>query len=197
MNSAALLLMIRPQSMKKMVILVVVTIFIIMALPVMAVFALGTSTVSFLFSHSTATVPYTSSETVGLYEGPPVPGDTYAWGNCTYWVFYMRLEAGDPIPTTWGNAATWAFYAQLQGYLVDHVPSPGAIMQTAEVDNGLGHVAYVTKVDPTTGAWTISEMNVEGLDIVDNTTYPASYALNFNFIHDKIGVPNKLSLKLP
>ena len=197
MSNAALLLMIRPKSLKKLVILVVMTTFVIMALPVMAVFALGTSTVSFLFSHSSSSLPYTSSQTVGLYEGPSVPGDYYAWGNCTYWVFYMRLEAGDPIPTTWGNAATWAFYAQLQGYQVDHIPIPGAIMQTPNVDNGLGHVAYVTKVDPATGAWTISEMNVEGLDIVNAITYPASYAINFNFIHDKAGTPNKLSLSLP
>jgi len=58
-------------------------------------------------------------------------------------------------------------------------------MQISTVDNGLGHVAYVTAVDPITGAWTISEMNVEGLDIVDLKTYPASAATGFSFIHGK------------
>ena len=58
-------------------------------------------------------------------------------------------------------------------------------MQISTVDNGLGHVAYVTDVDPASGAWTISEMNVQGLDIIDLKTYPASAAADFNFIHDK------------
>jgi surface antigen len=58
-------------------------------------------------------------------------------------------------------------------------------MQTPNSAGGLGHVAYVTAVDPTSGVWTISEMNVKGLDIVDVTTYPASAAQNYNFIHDK------------
>ena len=120
-----------------------------------------------------------------LYTGPASADDTYAWGNCTYWVFLLRQKAGDPIPNTWGNAATWAFYAQLDGYVVDRIPSVGAIMQISTVDNGLGHVAYVTNIDPKTGAWTISEMNVKGLDIVDTRTYPVSAALDFNFIHDK------------
>ena len=58
-------------------------------------------------------------------------------------------------------------------------------MQISDVDNGLGHVAYVTAVDPTTGAWTISEMNVLGLDIVDSKILPAINALQYSFIHDK------------
>ena len=33
----------------------------------------------------------------------------------------------------------------------------------------LGHVAYVSAVDPVTGDWTISEMNVHGLDVVELT----------------------------
>jgi len=183
-----LLLMIRPKSMKKLIILVIVTLAVVVSLPVMAVFALGTGTLSFLSSSPDITQD-SGTQTIGLYQGPEVPGDYYEWGNCTYWVFYLRQQAGDPIPTDWGNASSWAVNAILQGYQVDHIPSPGAIMQTPNVDNGLGHVAYVTKVDPISGAWTISEMNVEGLDIVDTTSYPAAAALNFNFIHDKSLTP--------
>ncbi|MGH7237472.1 MAG: CHAP domain-containing protein, partial [Candidatus Saccharimonadales bacterium] len=122
----------------------------------------------------------------GLYQGPLVTGDIYAWGNCTYWVYALRLKAGNSIPTTWGNAATWASRARLDGYTVNHTPSAGSIMQTPYVDHGLGHVAYVTKVNPATGAWTVSEMNVKGLDIIDTTTYPPLAAQRFNFIHDKV-----------
>src|SRR5665213_515270 len=172
---------------KKYLLLVLATLTIIVALPVMSVFALGSNTLAFLansLSGSDSTVAI-STTTVGLYEGPEVAGDTYAWGNCTYWVYALRLKAGDPIPTTWGNASTWASRALLDGYMVNDTPTVGSIMQISNVDNGLGHVAYVTAVDPTTGAWTISEMNVKGLDVVDTQTYPASAVANYNFIHDK------------
>ena len=172
---------------KKYLFLILGILTIVLFLPVMSVFALGSSTLAFLehslsSSDSTAVI---STTTVGLYEGPEVAGDTYAWGNCTYWVYALRLKAGDPIPTTWGNASTWAPRALLQGYSVNSIPTVGSIMQISNVDNGLGHVAYVTAVDPITGAWTISEMNVQGLDIVDIKTLPAVDALQFSFIHDK------------
>jgi len=172
---------------KKQLALIGATMLIIISMPMVAVFALGSKTLSFLggTSSDSDSTNAISTTTVGLYEGPEVQGDNYAWGNCTYWVYALRLKAGDPIPTTWGNAATWALNAGLQGYLVNKTPSPSAIMQIAGVADGLGHVAYVTKVDPVTGAWTISEMNVKGLDVVDITTYTAAAAANYNFIHDK------------
>jgi surface antigen len=118
-----------------------------------------------------------------FYTGSSPEDNTYAWGNCTYWVFLQRLKAGHPIPNTWGNAATWALYANLQNYKVDQTPSVGAIMQTANAAQGLGHVAYVTAVDPITGAWTISEMNVKGLNVISTRTLSAAQAFDYNFIH--------------
>ncbi|HSX05434.1 MAG TPA: CHAP domain-containing protein [Candidatus Saccharimonadales bacterium] len=169
---------------KRYIILVLATMAVIVALPFMAVFSLGTSTLTFLFnSDSNDSTSAISTTAQGLYEGPEVAGDTYAWGNCTYWAFALRLKAGDPIPTTWGNANTWAIRAVLDGYEVDHTPAANAIMQTTAGD--LGHVAYVTDVDATTGAWTVSEMNVKGLDVIDVATYPASSAQHYSFIHDK------------
>jgi surface antigen len=182
----ALLLMFNP-SFKKQAVVIGVAVLLILSMPLMAVFALGQNTLSF-WANSSASSDSTnaiSATTVGLYQGPAVAGDAYAWGNCTYWVYALRLKAGDPIPITWGNAATWAPRALLEGYVVNHIPSPGAIMQTATVDNGLGHVAYVTAVDSTTGDWTISEMNVKGLDVVDDQTYSPGAASSFDFIHDK------------
>jgi surface antigen len=187
---APALLLLLDSSTRKYILIVLATLAIVIALPFMAVFALGTNTLSFLVSSVVSSVDgSSSSQTQGLYQGPLVPGDYYAWGNCTYWVFYLRQQAGDQIPANWGNASTWAINAILQGYSVDRAPSVGAIMQISDVDNGLGHVAYVESVDPTSGAWTISEMNVEGLDIVDTRTYPASAASGFEFIHDKKVTP--------
>lgn len=174
---------------KKYLAFVGVTMLLIISLPVIAVFSLGQSTLSFLEHAIVASDGSIGTSTEGLYQGPLVIGDAYAWGNCTYWVYLLRQKAGDPIPTTWGNAATWALRARIDGYVVDQAPLVGAIMQISTVDNGLGHVAYVTKVDSQTGAWTISEMNVKGLDMVDVTTYPASAASEFNFIHDRESRP--------
>ena len=173
---------------KKTIVLLLASITVIMALPIMAVFSLGSGALSFLSGSSgTDTVYAVSTDVQGLYEGPEIAGDTYAWGNCTYWAYALRLKYGDPIPTTWGNANTWDDRAEADGYLVDHTPAVGAVYQT---DAGaLGHVAYVSAVDSVTGDWTISEMNVDGLDVVDTRTFKAGAALFYNFIHDKINNP--------
>lgn len=173
-------LLIGSYSIKKQLYIVLTVLLVILSLPTMAVLALGQNALKFL-SHSQVS----SSPTQGAYQGPLVAGDNYAWGNCTWWVYKLRLEAGDPIPNTWGNAATWTFYASLAGYQVNHTPTAGSIMQISTFASGLGHVAYVTQVNQKNGTWTISEMNAKGLDIVDTQTFSASYAKNFNFIHDK------------
>jgi surface antigen len=110
-------------------------------------------------------------------------GDPYAWGNCTWWVYMLRQQIGETIPGNWGNAADWTYNATSDGYTVDHTPSYGAIMQISGVDHGLGHVAFVESVDPD-GTWHISEMNVIGLDEVDNKAMPASAAADYYFIHN-------------
>src|ERR1019366_9327644 len=100
-------------------------------------------------------------------------GDGYAFGNCTYWAAMRRAQIGEPIPNNWGNAITWATNAALDGYVVDHTPSYGAVWQWPQAPGGLGHVAFVEQVYPD-GSYEISEMNAAGFDEVDNRTYPAS-----------------------
>lgn len=152
------------------------TLAVITALPVMAVFSLGDDALTML-------AQAVSSSTIGFYEGPLSKTNLYEWGNCTYWAALKREEIGRPVPNTWGNANTWAGRAQRDGYIVNRTPAPNAIMQH---DRGeFGHVAFVTGVDPITGAWTISEMNVKGLNIVSQATYSAAAAANYYFIHDK------------
>jgi surface antigen len=172
-------------TLNKQICIAVTIIIILIILPCIALLSLGSSTLKLL-----SLIPGTASaeKAIGLYQGPSVGGDTYAWGNCTYWVYYLRKQANDPIPTSWGNAATWAVRAQQDGYTVNKIPAVGSIMQISDVANGLGHVAYVTSIDPSNGAWTISEMNVKGLDIVDAKTYSAVDETDFNFIHDKASI---------
>lgn len=171
-----LLFMKTATSMKKETWIVIGVILMLFLLPMFSVIALaGTSAIS----------------TKGtLYNGPSDQADTYAYGNCTWWVFMLRQKINEPIPTTWGNAATWAHRAQLDGYIVDHTPSYGAIMQISDVDNGLGHVAFVESVNDITGIWTVSQMNVTGWDEVNTQTYSALAAQGFYFIHQEAGIPS-------
>lgn len=175
---APLLLMRAAKNSRMEVKIVLVTILLVLLLPIIGVIALGSAPLTIL------ALGFSSGES--LYQGPVSTTDLYDWGNCTYWAALLRQQAGKPIPNNWGNAATWAIRALLAGYVVDHTPSPTAIMQISNVDNGLGHVAYVESVDPTSGNWTISEMNVKGFDIVDTPTLPATAAVNYSFIHDKV-----------
>jgi surface antigen len=115
-----------------------------------------------------------------LYTGPVSTVDTYDFGQCTYWAALRRTQAGHPIPSSWGNANTWAIRASSNGYVVDHVPEVGAIMETTA--GPYGHVAYVESVG-SDGLWTISEMNFKGWDVVDNRTLPAGEAAMYSFIH--------------
>ncbi len=168
-------------SLKKHAALLFATITIIVALPFAAVFSMGGGVLTFLSG-----VPnIAAAETQGFYLGGPVEGDIYEWGNCTYWAFAMRMWAGYSIPTTWGNANTWDDRAIADGYEVNHIPAVGAVFQT---DAGYwGHVAYVAAVNAQTGEWTISEMNVAGLNIIGKRTFPKESAALYAFIHDKKG----------
>lgn len=193
MNAALLTLnIVTGGNAKKQVSLVLATMAIVVVLPFAAVVSMGSGVLSFL-----AGVPnLLAAETQGFYLGGPVEGNTYEWGNCTYWTFAMRLWAGNPVPVTWGNANTWDDRALADGYEVNHTPAVGAVFQTDE--GKWGHVAYVIAVDEVTGDWTISEMNFEGLNIVSTRTFSKDSAAYYNFIHNKKGadpwIPLPISL---
>lgn len=164
--------------MKKYLAVVFATMAVTLALPFVAVASMGSEVLTFLSGTPSAE----AAETQGFYTGGPVPGDTYAWGNCTYWAFAQRLWANKPIPTSWGNANTWDDRARVDGYVIDHTPKVTAVFQTDEGD--FGHVAYVTKVADD-GRWTITEMNAPTLNVVSTRTFAASAAQYYTFIHDK------------
>lgn len=117
----------------------------------------------------------TTSQTTG--------NNLYARGNCTWWVAKRRAQINNPIPNWWGNASAWASSAKRSGYVVDHTPSPGAIMQTPYAAGGYGHVALVESVDRD-GTWHISEMNAVGYNIVSYRTLSPLQATHYNFIHN-------------
>ena len=183
MNPAVIRFAIFNFSSKKIIAITLATLVVTLSLPFMAVMSMGTDPLSFL----AGTPDAKAAETQGFYMGSEVPGDTYEWGNCTYWAFAMRLWAGTPIPTSWGNANTWDDRARADGYEVNHTPAVNAVFQTDEGD--WGHVAYVIKVDDKTGDWTISEMNAPHLNVVSQRTFSKDSAQFYTFIHGKKGEP--------
>ena len=105
----------------------------------------------------------------------------YTAGQCTWYVFNRRAQAGLPISTYWSDAKYWTYNAASDGYIVNHTPTVGAIMQSTA--GYYGHVAYVERVNPD-GSILISEMNYTyGPYNTDTRVIPASLVPNYNYIH--------------
>ena len=102
-------------------------------------------------------------------------GNTYAWGNCTFYAKSQRPDASN----SWGNANTWYSRAQAQGWNVGLKAKKGAIATSTA--GWLGHVAYVEKVS-LDGQWvTISEMNYIGLNRVSSRL---AHYTEFRYIYE-------------
>lgn len=183
MNPVALGIGVAAYSGRKIIAIVLIMLVMILSLPMIAVASMGTSALSFLASSPNAM----AAESKGFYMGTMVAGNTYEWGNCTYWVYAKRYWAGHPIGQYWGNANKWDESALAEDYNVNHTPAVGAIFQTD--DGEWGHVAYVASVNPTNGEWTISEMNAPNLNVVSERTFSKESAGYYDFIHDKKGAP--------
>ncbi|MDK2899315.1 MAG: hypothetical protein PWQ10_502 [Patescibacteria group bacterium] len=110
-------------------------------------------------------------------------GNRYAIGNCTWYAYERRVQLGSPIGSFWGNANTWAIAAQGTGYLVDHIPSAGAVL--VDESGWLGHVAVVESVS-SNGDIVISEMNNSaygGWNVVNDRSITAGQAVLYKYIH--------------
>ena len=108
-------------------------------------------------------------------------GNKYAYGYCTWYAYNRRAELGMKLPSvTWGNANTWDTGAAAYGYLVNNVPSVGAVFQT---DSGYyGHVGIVEEVYAD-GSIRISEMNYAGWNVVTEGYLTPSDYYGYDFIH--------------
>ena len=105
----------------------------------------------------------------------------YDAGQCTYYAFQRRQQAGKGVGSLWGNANSWASSAAASGYAVNHTPAQGAILQSGQ--GPYGHVAYVEGVNGD-GSVRVSEMNYgHGAGVVTSRTISASEAGSYNYIH--------------
>lgn len=109
-----------------------------------------------------------------------------AWGNCTYYVYNRVAQLGKPIPSpSMGHAFMWSNSARGMGYSVSHTPKTGTIavfsQGVAGSDPTYGHVAFVEKVFAD-GSVLVSEMNVQGLNVISTRIISASDAQLTEFI---------------
>lgn len=109
-----------------------------------------------------------------------------AWGNCTYYVYNRVAQLGKPIQSpAMGHAFMWSDSARSMGYNVSHTPKTGTIavfsQGVAGSDPTYGHVAFVEKVFAD-GSVLVSEMNVQGLNVISTRIISASDAQLTEFI---------------
>ena len=108
------------------------------------------------------------------------------FGQCTYYVFNRMAQVGTPIGhSMMGNAAEWPAYARSYGYSVSNSTSAGSAIVfqqgLAGADPTYGHVAFVEAVNAD-GSLYISEMNVQGLNVISYRTISASVAARATYI---------------
>lgn len=108
------------------------------------------------------------------------------WGNCTYYVYNRVAQLGKPLTTpAMGDAAQWSSTARSIGLPVSHTPKAGTIVVfqpgVAGAAAVYGHVAFVEKVY-SDGTVLVSEMNVQGLNIISTRLISASAAQYAEYI---------------
>lgn len=95
-------------------------------------------------------------------------GNSYALGNCTWYVYNRIAETGHHIDSYLGNAADWTSSAKALGYQVSDKPVAGAAVVFQPGVAGaseFGHVGFVEHVY-SDGSFLTSEMNVGGIYIM-------------------------------
>ncbi|MCT2892725.1 cell wall hydrolase P40 [Lacticaseibacillus paracasei] len=113
-------------------------------------------------------------------------GNTYPWGQCTWYVKSVAPWAGNG----WGNGAQWGSSAAAAGFTVNHTPAAGSIIVFAAgqsvggqwtADGSYGHVAYVQSVSG--DSVTISQGGMGFSSPTGPNTQTISGASSYVYIH--------------
>lgn len=123
------------------------------------------------------------------YNGLQYPGaGSYAFGNCTQYVYNRIFQLGGYVGQFFGNGGEWGVNAAKQGYFTTSVPTEGYAVSFPPGVGGAsaeyGHVAFVEKVFPD-GSILVSEMNVQGLNVVSERIIDAGSAALSTYIQPK------------
>ena len=141
---------------------------------------------------SEAAVAKSSNIVVGGSFASPDPSFVAAlnggyFGQCTYYMYNRFAQLGSPIRTTaLGNAAEWPANAAAAGYGVSSTPRAGTAIVfqrgVGGADPVYGHVGFVERVNAD-GSLFISEMNVQGVNVISTRTIPAGVAAQATYIN--------------
>lgn len=114
--------------------------------------------------------------------------NSYAWGNCTQYVYNRITQLGGHVDLNMGNGQDWGYTGVSRGYEVSNTPKAGtAVSFPAGVlgaDPTYGHVAFCEKVNED-GSILISEMNAQGLGVISTRTILAEYTHLISYISPK------------
>ncbi|MCL9640763.1 amidase domain-containing protein [Lactococcus lactis] len=124
-----------------------------------------------------------------VYNGEQYPGsESYAFGNCTQYVYNRIIQLGGKIGNFMGNGGEWGINAKIQGYYTTSVPTEGYAVSFPPGVAGssiiYGHVAFVEKVY-SDNSILVSEMNVKGNNIVSERHISAGVAALATYIQPK------------
>ncbi|MBZ5945578.1 phage tail tip lysozyme [Leuconostoc gasicomitatum] len=90
--------------------------------------------------------------------------NTYAFGQCTWYVYNRMQELGTPVENGLGNGADWYKNAKAKGYKTDNQPHVGWAVSFAQGADGAdatyGHVAVVEAISDDKKHFLVSECNV-------------------------------------
>ena len=120
--------------------------------------------------------------TIHFWEKNPMKYNTYAKGQCTYYVFDRVKEDHHLISNQWGDAKHWANKAKKQGYTVNENPTKGYILHYPKGKHG--HVAYVEQVN-NDGSLIVSDMNFRKPYEITTRFVDVDQVDQFNYIHLK------------
>ena len=110
------------------------------------------------------------------YSGKTFEPNTYAYHQCTWYVYNRRKELGLPVTLLFGNGGDWPSRAKQQGYKTGKVPKVGAMVSWPynSQDFGsteYGHIAFVEEVHKD-GTIKVSEYNIKPLQYGERTFKP-------------------------
>ena len=107
----------------------------------------------------------------------------YHWkNNCTWYVHNKRNQTKRYLPSSFTHAKNWLAEAKKAGFKTGKKPLAGAILQTSKGGGGLGHVAFVEKVNAN-GSIKISEYNYNVSLGYGTRTLTKAQAATYNYIY--------------
>ncbi|KGM37000.1 phage tail tip lysozyme [Streptococcus sinensis] len=117
-----------------------------------------------------------------ILPGQGYPGNAYALGNCTWYVYNRFKQIGIQLYPYLGNSNQWVDSGRAQGYEISTTPKPGSAVVFMPGVAGsspiYGHVAFCEYVN-SDGSFLVSEMNYGGLYVMNWRTLTPQSGIYF------------------